>query len=379
MHAARTLRLLIVPAVLLAAACDDSSNPVAPEELPTADAEAPAPDAGRKDATGPLEDAAGWADGYIWAATVDGGLVPVSNASYNRSGGAITVTKVAGTTGRYVTRFKGLSALLGGKSTVHVSSSNTKSGAAYCKPVGGFLVRDSVEVRCFRAGTGAPMNSDFQLNVVGKRDDRAFAFANQPTAASYTLASAGTWNPAGATRVYRDGIGRYRVVFTGFGARLPATSGGHVQVNAVAVNKAHCKTKEWGSTTDLVVDVTCYTPAGVPADAKFTALVTPPAAHLAFVWADQPTLTSYNPHYFYSSNPVGGSVVITRAQVGSYHVRWIGVEAEIRDFGNAQVTAWGFDGTQCKLGYLDEDGVSVQCFGPNGAAADTWFSVLLSS
>jgi hypothetical protein len=375
MRAATSLRLLLVPAALLGSACDDSSNPIAPEELPIAEAEAPGPE----QTTGPQEDFANWADGYIWVATVDGKVVPVSNASFNRSGGAMTVTKVAGTTGRYVVRFKGLSGLLGGKSTVHVSGSNSKLGGGYCKPVGGFLVRDSVEVRCFRIGTGAATNADFQLSVLGKRDDRAFAFANQPTASNYAPASAGSWNPAGAIRVYRDGIGLYRVVFSGFGARLPAGSGGHVQVNAVAGNKVHCKTEEWGSSTDLVVTVACYTPAGARADAKFTTMVTPPAAHLAFVWADQPTLSSYNPHSFYSSNPVGGSVVVTRAQVGSYHVRWIGVDAEIRDFGNAQVTAWGFDNAQCQVGFLDAEGVSVQCFGPNGAAVDTYYSLLLGS
>ena len=103
MRAATSLRLLLVPAALLASACDDSSSPLAPEELPVAEAEAP--DAERT--TGPLEDLAYWADGYLWAATVGGTVTPVSNASFNRSGGAITVTKVAGTTGRYLARFRG--------------------------------------------------------------------------------------------------------------------------------------------------------------------------------------------------------------------------------------------------------------------------------
>ena len=43
MGAVPSLRLLLVPAALLAAACDDSSNPIAPEEPPVAEAEAPKP------------------------------------------------------------------------------------------------------------------------------------------------------------------------------------------------------------------------------------------------------------------------------------------------------------------------------------------------
>ena len=258
MRAATSLRLLLVPAALLASACDYSSSPLAPEELPVAEAEAP--DAERT--TGPLEDLAYWADGYLWAATVGGTVTPVSNASFNRSGGAITVTKVAGTTGRYLARFRGLSGLLGGKSTVHVTGTGAKLGASYCKPVGGFLVRDSVEVHCCRMGTGAAVNHE-SLDVLGKRDDqRAFAFANQPTATNYAPASAGSSNPAGATRVYRDGVGGYRVVFTGLGARLPAGVGGHVQVNAVGTNKVHCKINQWGGSTDLSVTVACYSGGG---------------------------------------------------------------------------------------------------------------------
>ena len=43
MRAVFSARLLLVPAALLAAACDDSSNPVAPEEPPVAEAEATEP------------------------------------------------------------------------------------------------------------------------------------------------------------------------------------------------------------------------------------------------------------------------------------------------------------------------------------------------
>lgn len=374
MRAFAPLRLLLVSATaLVAAACGDSFNPIAPEE-PASAADVPTPEP----VTGPLEDFAYWADGYLWAGTVDGKVITQSTALYNRSGGGITVTKVAGTTGRYVTRFTNLSGLLGGKSTVHVTASGGKLGGHYCKPVNGFLVRDSVEVRCYVVGTATPVNAEITVGVLGKRDDRAFAFANQLTATSYAPASAGSWNPAGATRVYRDGMGAYRVIFTGMGSRLPG-SGGHVQVNAVGTGKGHCMVSEWGGSPDLVVSVACYAPGGARADAKFTVLVTPPAAHLAYVWADQPTQPSYTPDARYSSNPVGGAVTITRTFVGSYDIRWIGIDAEIRGLGNTQVTAWGFNNAQCKVAGFGPESVSVRCYGPNGALIDTHFTALLGS
>ena len=375
MRAIIPFRLLVPAVALLAAASDESSSPLSPEETPDPAAEAPAPE----QANGPLEDFAYWADGYLRGLTADGKFTTVTNATYNRSGGAVVVTKVSGTTGRYIVRFHSLSGVLGGKSAVHVTASGDKLGAHYCKPVGGFLVRDSVEVRCYVIGTGAAVNSEISVSVLGKRDDRAFAFANQPTATNYAPASAGSWNPAGPIRVYRDGLGVYRVVFTGMGARLTLESGGHVQVNAVGTNKVHCLTEQWGGEADLTVKVACYTPSGARADSKFSAFFTPPAAHLAYVWADQPTIPYYNPYAVFSSNPVGGAVTITRTAVGSYTVRWIGIDAEIREMGNVQVTAWGFNTAQCKGTILDPESVSVRCYAPNGALIDTHYAVLLGS
>ena len=256
--------------------------------------------------SGPLEDLAYWADGYILLGDKTAASTTANPTySFNRSGGAITTTRVAGTTGRYIVTFRGLSAALGSKSSVHVSP--VGADPSYCKPVGGTLVSDKVEVRCYKVGTGVPINSLFTLMVIGKTDARAFAFANQPTATDYAPAGAGSWNPTGATRVFREGLGRYRVVFKGLGARFP-TNGGHVQVNATGTGKTHCKSVEQGTLPDFQVLVWCFTPAGAPADAKFTVVVTPPAAHLAYALANVPAAASYTPDPTYSWNPVGGAV-----------------------------------------------------------------------
>src|SRR3954453_21001546 len=50
------------------------------------------------------------AEGYAWADRPSAASYhPSANYAFNRSGGAITVTKPAGTTGRYAVRFPGLS------------------------------------------------------------------------------------------------------------------------------------------------------------------------------------------------------------------------------------------------------------------------------
>src|SRR5262245_5540064 len=107
MRARASFRLLhLSAAALLAAGCEDNESPFEPLPLEEA-APAAAP------AAGPLEDLAYWADGYI---LLGDKTAPSTNAnltySFNRSGGAITTTKVAGTTGRYVVTFRGLSAVL---------------------------------------------------------------------------------------------------------------------------------------------------------------------------------------------------------------------------------------------------------------------------
>lgn len=262
MRTATAFRLLLVPATLLAAACEDSSSPLEP---PTA----PAPGATAE--TAALAEQR-WADGY---ATLDDPKIqlytPSPETSYNRAGGRITIEQPAGKTGRYIVTFAGLSAALGTKSTVHVSSAYG-STPTHCKPMTGTLVSDKVEVRCLGISSGTPSNSAFSIVVLRKAAGRAFAFAHQPTNGSYAPAGSGSYNPAGTIRINRSTTGNYQVVFTKLGAQL-GSRGGHVQVNAVASGKAWCKTaEEWGGSPNLSLLVQCYTTGGVPVDAKFTVL-----------------------------------------------------------------------------------------------------------
>ena len=364
-------------------ACADQLDPVEPEGPPVADGGG----AGRQD-LGSVPNQTQWADGYVQVeqSNIDV-YVPGPSYSFNRaarSGGALTVTKVAGTTGRYVATFPHLSAYLGGRSTVHVSGFYGDSYFyydTYCKPAAAYLVSDKVEVRCFKASTGQPANAEFTLLVTRNYFDLAFAYAHQETGTNYSPSSRGSWNPAGTSTVVRSGVGQYRVTFNNLGTQLPPDVFGHVQVNAVGTSNAYCNAYNWGTngSPNLFVDVRCYaTPTGAPVDRRFTVLFLLPADHLAYAWADKPTAASYSPLAYYSSNPARGPITITRLGVGRYTVDWAYADRDLFDLGNLQVTAYGGNAL-CRIGSHLRTGAFVQCFAPNGAPADSRYMVLLGS
>jgi hypothetical protein len=319
-----------------------------------------------------------WADGYLIAtAPTASSYTPTAQYSYNRSGGTITIAKISGTTGRYVATFPGLSALLGTKSTVQVTGFGSDN--TFCKPMTGSLILDKVEVRCFATGTGTPANAQFTLLVLRKSASRAAAFAHQPASTNYAPQGAGSWNPAGTTRVFRYSTGKYQVVFNNLGTKV-TTNGGQVQVHAVASGKAHCKLEyEWGGSPNLSVYVACYLPSGMPVDAKFTVLFTLPASHLVYAYSDQSAM-DHTPPPFYSDGGGKAGVKVYREGTGRYVVLWSDSDPQILEGGTAHVTALGeYEYGHCKISGTGTDGVAVRCFAPNGTPADSRFAVLLGS
>ena len=366
MRTATSLHLLLLPALLFAAGCNDSSLLQEPS-VPAS--EGPIAQAG----------AVRWAPGYLHAGNPTGAsYAPLPYLSHNESGGAMNVTKPAGTTGRYIVTFKGLSAVLGTKSAVHVTEYGLND--TYCKPVNGRLVEDKLEVRCFRASTGAAANAAFTVVVLGRSSNAAFAYAHQPTTTDYLAAGAGSFNPKGSARVVRSGVGQYTAFFTNYASAVPVGNSGHVQVNAVGTGKSYCVATEWGdaSTPNVKVDVSCYTPAGVPVDSKFTVLFQLPHPHVGFVFAGESTTGSYSPWPATAWNPSAGSMNITRTAVGDYTITWTGVDPAIIDGGTVQVSPYG-EAVQCKATSLFDSGAMVHCFGPKGLARDSDFMVLLGS
>jgi hypothetical protein len=234
-------------------------------------------------------------------------------------------------------------------------------------------------VRCFQAGTGAAVNAQFTLLVTRDYSDLAFAYASQPTNTNYSPSAAGSWNPAGTTKVIRSGVGQYLVVFNGLGAELPSTVGGHVQVNAVGTGGAHCQVAAWGGTPNMSVRVGCFSPSGARVDAKFTVLFLIPTDHLAYALQDKLGLGNYGPNPFYASNPAGYGINVDHGTTGIYTMTWSDVDPEIFRDGDVQVTAYGEKGEQCKVSKWNYQAVEVRCFTVKGLLTDSYFTVLLHS
>lgn len=361
-------RSLLAGILTFAAACDDSSSPLDPA---TTEQAAPG-----QEASASL--APRWADAYLRMTSPTAPAPPSSLESYNRGGGKITVRRPAGTTGRYIVTFGGLSGVIGARSTIHVTGYSYDF--TFCKPMNGILVADKVEVRCFEAATGAAVNAAFTVSVLGKAAGRAFAYAHQPTTPYYSANAKGSYNPSGNTLIARVGTGFYLVSFDKLGSQLQGR-GGHVQVNAVSSGKAHCKANaDWATSPSVKVIVQCFTTNGNPVDARFTALFQLPAAHLAYAYADQPLKATYAPNAYYSSNPAGGPITVNRLSPGDYIIEWAGIDQEIIDVGNMQVTAIGEnDYAHCKIRDAGPTAVAVRCFAPNGFLVNTPFAVLLGS
>jgi hypothetical protein len=267
---------------------------------------------------------------------------------------------------------------IGSRNTVRVTSHG--EALTYCKPMSGSLVSDRVEVRCFKAGTGSAVNGSFSVLVLGRSSARAFAFANQPAATSYSAPSSGSYNPAGTTKITRYGIGTYQVVFNSLGSKL-AGRGGQVQVNAVASGRAYCKLiDEWGGATNLAVNVQCYAAGGAPMDAKFSVLFHLPAPRLGYTYANFPSVVQYTGDPYWSTNPDGGPVIVTRISTGVFDVAWPNAMDDFIEYGNIQVTAVGmYDTGQCKISVTYMARAGVKCYAPNGALVDLPFTVLLGS
>ena len=315
-----------------------------------------------------------YADGYAWASNPTGAsYTPVAAYSFNRSGGAITITRQG--IGTYTVRFAGLSVVLGTKSTVHVTGYGTTN--TYCKSANQKLLSDVVHIKCFDAASGRPSDAFYAVHVTKRYGDLAFAYASLPTGNDYVPPGSASYNPAGAIRVFRSGVGAYRVKFTGLGSRL-SVNGGHAQAMALGTGAQHCKILRWTGTPDLDVYVSCFSRFGEPKDVKFNVLLVTPNPALAYAWANQPTSSSYAPDPKYRSNPSGGPVTIVRAGVGRYTVSWSGLS--LLGGGDVQVTAYGAGNIVCKVERWGVPDALVRCFNPaTNVLVDSYFDVMFFS
>lgn len=103
-----------------------------------------------------------------------------------------------------------------------------------------------------------------------------FAWANDPSSASYTPSATYAYNsanmPITATRI---GVGQYRMTFSGLGGH--GVAGANVQVTAYGPLSNACKVQSWSSGgADFVAAVRCFRPNGALVDDRYTILVTWP-------------------------------------------------------------------------------------------------------
>lgn len=185
----------------------------------------------------------------------------------------------------------------------------------------------------------------------------------EPAHPNYTRTPTG--DPA---EVAELSTGYYRVTLPGL-SDLPG--GKNVQVNAWGL-PGYCNVVDWAGDD---VRVQCYDSAGVPAGAFFTVYVAGDEDD-AFVWADQPTSSYYEPHANWAQNPAGAAPTATRHGAGDYTVSFPGLSS-IWAIGNVQVTAYGHSNdARCKVRSWGSESVNVLCWTPGGAPADSKFSLL---
>lgn len=243
-----------------------------------------------------------------------------------------------------------------------------------------------INVRCYGPSGAA---ADSRYNVLATWPETGdhglgYAWANQPTAASYSPAAAYSHNAANeATMIQRHGPGSYDVTFKGLGGS--ASAGGHVQVTAYG-STAQCQVHHWASSgDDFRARIGCQSANGKPSDTRYTVLVRAPDRphpRYSYLWADKPTTQHYIPNTSYSHSAVAAAVEIDRLGVGYYR-------ATFRDHGDArfagghvQVSSYGTTLSRCESAGWSSVGsdarVWVRCYGSSAAAIDTRFTLLFA-
>jgi len=195
---------------------------------------------------------------------------------------------------------------------------------------------------------------------------------------TYTRSSAGDSTGQGVTTtVTQLATGQYQVNFPDIGT----ASGGNVQVTAYGSGSERCKVNSWvNSGGDVNAYVNCFTAAGTAVNTQFSIAYVRKSGtgstDEAYVWANNPTSSSYTPDTTYQYNSSGSTNTITRSGTGVYAVTLPGQTAL---GATVEVTAYGTDSDYCKVGSWSQSGsntvVNVRCFDTSGAASDSKFTL----
>ncbi len=321
--------------------------------------------------------------GYAWADQPSAArYAPDARYAYNSGGGAIEVTRQG--LGDYTVVFRGLG---GGPAGGHVQVSSYGPRGVRCEigqwgnQGGDFVIR----IHCFAA---ISLRADAQFTVLTLRPASArsalgYAWASNPGALAYQPDAAYAYSGSGLpVSIRRLSLGRYAVRFQGLASGL--THGGNAQVTAYGQSGEFCQTVSWHPNgADAVINIACFNAAGAPAGSRFAALFTTPAGlpgPMGFAWGDRPLDAAYAPHRQYRHNPGDGDVGVQRLALGTYAVRFDGFGGEAAAGGTVKASAYGPDPAICQperwgTGTAETD-IVVRCFGPDGFARDSAWSLL---
>ncbi len=308
--------------------------------------------------------------GIAYAWIYDANAASVSPTySLNPSGQPVTASRTG--TGIYLVTFPGSG--IGGGWDLQVTAYG--GGANYCKT--GSWGGEAVSVLCFDTA-GNPANSLFTVLGIANTNDKniAFAWADQPSSASYTPSTSYSYNPTGGITITRFGTGSYSVTFTG-----QNLNAGTVQITSYGGGNSNCHSNGWGGSS---ASVGCENAAGAAVDSYFVIAIIPGGvapSGIAYTWANNSTASSYTPASTYTYNP-GGPVTITRSSAGLYLVTFNGVDAAEITGGDVRATAYSTT-NRCKVlswgsgGAGGEMTASVGCYNVSGVLTDSLYEVLV--
>lgn len=317
-------------------------------------------------------------EGYGWVLANDAtsterwGYQPLDDYQFNsvRSGPVNRVLRIRA--GEYSVFLPGL---LGEHGSAHVTAYGGENTATRCKLAGWSADVDGeyLTVHCFDL-TGKPRDSQFTALYTNLRTAAyPFGFANPD----------GVDNSGGSNPVtFSDTTGVYRVAFAGLTA-----PGGTVMVTAAGAGPDWCKAGTWyPDATGMVVDVRCFTPSGVPADADFSVtfvdqgnlagdLNAPGGLTSAYTWVN-PGLAEHviDPTWSFASPP--GPSPFDWWAVGPLWNRFQVKTPVPAMGGDVQATAQGFDSSSCVLtGWNPATGTDLRCYRPDGSPVRPYFEI----
>ena len=321
--------------------------------------------------------AAQYSGAFVWADNpTSDSYVPSNSYSYNSTTDSLdseaTITRTG--TGVYRVTWQGLEDAGANSGTVQVSAYGTTTN--YCG-VGGWGT-NSTTVYCFDTA-GDAADSYFTAWMIKAEDDTeglAYAWANDPSSASYTPSSLYSYNPTGGDiTITRSDVGFYNVVFSGYDA--VGADGGNVQVSTYGGTNNTCKVSSWAAGS---ANVKCYDTSGDPVDEEYTILFAKPEAgtrNISYAWASDPTNTDkYPASSFYAFSGTDSTISVLRNSVGNYTVTFDGFGATGFNSGNVIVSSYFQDAERCNVGSWSGDNVVVRCWDVNGAPADSYFNIM---